>query len=396
MVMPVRFNLFYRSYRAKTSIGTISLAPIASFQPAGKSSREKVAMSVASDSVDSTSRATERPCGRSQSTAIGPGLLLTAAIAGAGFALHAIPGLGLFSPMILSIVVGILFHNAIGTPMRAKAGVLFSLRRILRAAIILLGLQLTAQEVIEVGATGIAVIASTLVGTFLFTTWLGRSIGVDRKLTQLIAAGTSICGASAVIATNTVTRAQDEDVAYAVACVTVFGSIAMFAYPLLPAMLHLDPHAFGLWSGSSIHEIAQVVAAGFQDGKEAGEFATIAKLSRVMMLAPTVIALGFVATRHAHQHDRSQTGSGNRPPLPWFVLGFIALAGLNSFVSIPAEARSAIVLLTTFLLSMALAAMGLETDIAKLKAKGIRPFLLGLSAFLFIAGFSLMLVKMAM
>ena len=322
-----------------------------------------------------------------------PGLLLTAGIAGLGFALHDAPRLGLFSPMILSIVAGAVFHNLIGTPARAKAGVAFSLRRILRLAIILLGLQLTAQEVMQVGAKGVAVIALTLVSTFVFTTWLGRLMGVDRKLTQLIAAGTSICGASAVIATNTVTEAPDEDVAYAVACVTVFGSIAMLAYPLLPALLGLDAHAFGLWTGASIHEIAQVVAAAFQDGRQAGEFATIAKLARVMMLAPVVIGLGFLAARRARR--QGQGHSAARPPLPWFVLGFIALAALNSVVAIPAEAKHGLAQLTTFLLSMALAAMGLETDFAKLRAKGLKPFVLGLAAAVFIAGFSLMLVKLA-
>ena len=335
--------------------------------------------------------AVAQPHSHHKPTALLPGLILTAAIAGAGFALRQIPGVGLFSPMILSIVIGIVFHNAVGTPARAKPGVAFSLRKILRLAIILLGLQLTAQQVIEVGGTGIAVIALTLVGTFVFTTWLGRLLGVDRKLTQLIAAGTSICGASAVIATNTVTQAHDEDVAYAVACVTVFGSIAMFVYPLLPVVLHLDPHAFGLWSGASIHEIAQVVAAAFQDGKQAGDFATIAKLSRVTMLAPTVIVLGLMAARRARQHGHAHTQA--KPPLPWFVLGFIALVGVNSVVTVPVGAKQVIVLLTTFLLSMALAAMGLETDLAKLKAKGIKPFILGLSAFVFIAAFSLMLVK---
>jgi uncharacterized integral membrane protein (TIGR00698 family) len=337
-------------------------------------------------------RASNEPHSRHKPATIWPGLVLTSAIAGAGFALCQLPGLRLFSPMILSIITGIVLHNVVGMPVRVKAGVVFSLRRILRLAIILLGLQLTAQEVIEVGPTGIAVIALTLVATFLFTTWLGRLIGVDRRLTQLIAAGTSICGASAVIATNTVTQAHDEDVTYAVACVTVFGSIAMFAYPLLPAVLHLGAHAFGLWSGASIHEIAQVVAAAFQDGKQAGEFATIAKLSRVMMLAPTVIVLGLIAARRASRHGHVHNQA--RPPLPWFVLGFIALVVVNSVVTIPPQARSVIVPATTFLLSMALAAMGLETDIVKLKAKGPRPFILGLSAFVFIAGFSLVLVKM--
>lgn len=321
-----------------------------------------------------------------------PGLLLSAAIAGAGFGLRDLPGLAVFSPMILAIVAGMAFHNLIGTPHRAKAGVTFSLRRVLRLAIVLLGLQLTAGQVAEVGARGLLVIALSLTGTFLFTVAMGRLLGVDRKLTELIAAGTSICGASAVIATNTVTRAHDEDVAYAVACVTVFGSIAMFTYPLLPALLHLDAHAYGLWSGASIHEIAQVVAAAFQQGQQAGEFGTIAKLARVMLLAPVVITLGLLAARRArnagHDHVAAQ------PPLPWFIFGFVALVGLNSVIAIPADVRHVIVTATTFLLSMALAAMGLETDFAKLKAKGLRPLVLGCLAFVFIASFSLVLVKL--
>ena len=325
--------------------------------------------------------------------AIVPGLLLTATIAATGFALHSLPGVGTFSPMILAIVIGIAFHNLVGMPHRAKAGVTFSLRRILRLAIILLGLQLTAQQVVEVGPKGLGVIVLTLIATFAFTKWLGKMLGVDRKLAELIAAGTSICGASAVIATNTVTNAHDEDVAYAVACVTVFGSIAMFGYPLLPGLLHLSPHAFGLWTGASIHEIAQVVAAAFQDGKSAGDFGTIAKLSRVTLLAPVVISLGFLARNGAERHTHRQLA---RAPIPWFVLGFIALVGVNSVVTVPGAFKFAIVTLTTFLLSMALAAMGLETDIRKLRAKGLRPLLLGLASFLFIATFSLALVKMTM
>lgn len=317
-----------------------------------------------------------------------PGLLLTVLIAALAFILRLIPGVAAFSPMIIAIIIGIAFHNFIGTPAYAKPGVAFSMRKILRGAIILLGLQLTFMQVAQVGLTGVAIIATTLIATFMFTIWFGKLIGVDRKLAELIAAGTSVCGASAVIATNTVTCAPDEDVAYAVACVTIFGSIAMFAYPLLPSLLHLSAHDYGLWAGASIHEIAQVVAAAFQGGGQSGEFGTIAKLTRVMMLAPLIFTLGFAASRGANAH-----GTQAKPPMPWFVFGFVALVGVNSIVEIPADAKSSIATLTTFLLSMALAAMGLETDFRKLKAKGARPFLLGFVAFIFIASFSLMLVK---
>jgi uncharacterized integral membrane protein (TIGR00698 family) len=337
--------------------------------------------------------ATQRWSGRNAREIL-PGLFLTSMVAGASFAIRMLPGMTAFSPMMLSMVVGIAFHNIVGTAAWAKQGVTFSLRRLLRVAIILLGLQLTSSQVIEIGGRGLGIIMATVLATFAFTVWMGKLLGVEPKLAQLIAAGTSICGASAVIVTNTVTDAHDEDVAYAVACVTVFGSVAMFTYPLLPSLLHLDPHGFGLWAGASIHEIAQVVAVAFQDGQRAGEFGTIAKLSRVMLLAPMVIAFGLIGVRDTkNKRSDSDTSSGH-PPVPWFVIGFVALVGVNSLMTIPANAKAWIVAATTFLLSVALAAMGLETDIGKLAAKGSRPALLGAIAFLFIAGFSLTMIKL--
>jgi uncharacterized integral membrane protein (TIGR00698 family) len=322
-----------------------------------------------------------------------PGLLLAGAITALAYGLRALPHMGLLSPMILAIVVGMLVRNAVKIPLRAKAGVQFAMRRLLRMAIVLLGLQLTFGQVVEVGGRSMLIIAATLVSTFGFTTWLGARLGVERKLTQLIAAGTSICGASAVIATNTVTDGSDEDVAYAVACVTLFGSLAMFLLPLLPGVLHLDAHAFGLWTGASIHEIAQVVAAAFQNGQDAGEFGTVAKLSRVMLLAPTVLALGWAARQYPAK-GRDSSGARAAVPVPWFVLGFVALVAFNSLIALPESAKHALTLLTTMLLTMALAAMGLETNVRKLMDKGLRPFALGGLAWLFIAGFSLVAIKL--
>lgn len=323
-----------------------------------------------------------------------PGALLTAGVAGLALALRRIPGVAILSPMILATLIGMALHNIFGTPAWAKPGVTFSLKRVLRLGIILLGLQLMASQVVQVGFAGVGVIAATLVATLSFTKWLGGVMSVDAKLAELIGAGTAICGASAVIATNTVTRGSDEDVAYAVACVTVFGLLSMLLYPLLPGLLHLSPAAFGLWSGASIHEIAQVVAAAFQDGTHSGEIATVAKLTRVMMLAPVVITLGIIAVRRTANATGRST-SRPAPPMPWFVLGFIAMVILNSVVTIPAVPKATIVLGTTFMLSMALAAMGMETDFRKLRAEGLKPLALAAAAWIFISIFALVLVKLS-
>ena len=180
--------------------------------------------------------------------------------------------------------------------------------------------------------------------------------------------------------------------AYSLASITLFGTLAIFLYPLAMVALGLDAHAYGLWTGASIHEVAQVVAAAFQGGQEAGEFGAIVKLSRVMLLAPLVLALGWLAARRA----RSAHTEGPHPkaPVPWFVFGFIAMMLLNSAVAIPADARGPLTLVTTFLFTMALAAMGLEIDVRKLKAKGLRPLALGAVATLFIAGLSLALIAL--
>lgn len=322
-----------------------------------------------------------------------PGLLLVGMLTAAAYALRLIPGLGILSPMILAIGLGILFHNTVSTPVRAKPGVQFAMRRLLRLAIILLGLQLTIAQVMDVGGRGMLIIVATLLATFQFTRWLGARLGVDAKLAELIAAGTSICGASAVIATNTVTRGSDEDVAYAVACVTVFGSLAMFLLPFLAGLLQLDAHAFGLWSGASIHEIAQVVAAAFQRGQQAGEFGTIAKLSRVILLAPVVLGLGWLARRAAAGEGDKDDAQG-KVPVPWFVIGFVVLVAVNSVIMLPDAPKRALITLTAVLLTMALAAMGLETDLQKLRMKGVRPFLLGAMAWLFIGSFSLLAITL--
>jgi uncharacterized integral membrane protein (TIGR00698 family) len=326
-----------------------------------------------------------------------PGLCFAFTIAATAFAIRNLAGITVLSPLIIAIVLGMTFHNTVGTPASFRPGIAFSMRRILRVAIVLLGLQLSLSQLVSVGIVGITVIALTLVGTFVFTVWLGKCIGIDHKLAQLIAAGTSICGASAVIATNTVTRASDEDVAYAVASVTAFGSAAIVLYPALPGVLRLSPHAFGLWAGASIHEIAQVVAAAFQNGTEAGNFATIAKLSRVMLLAPMILVLGHVIAKERRAINVGTVNPATRQavPKPWFVAGFVTMMLLNSLDLIPPADKAYLAQTTTYLLTVALAAMGLETDIRKVRAKGWKPLLVGAGSWVFISGFSFCLIKLA-
>jgi uncharacterized integral membrane protein (TIGR00698 family) len=304
--------------------------------------------------------------------------------------LRQVPGFGVFSPVILAVVVGIVFANVVGVSARANIGIGFCQRRLLRFAIVLLGFQVTLAQAASVGLVGILAIALVLVATFGFTLAMGKVLGVEPKLTELIAAGTSICGASAIVATNAVTRGRDEDVAYAVASVTLFGTIAMLGYPLLAPVFGLDAHGYGLWAGASIHEVAQVVGAGFQNGQESGEIATVAKLSRVAMLAPVVLALGLLGRRASRQAEDAA-----RPPMPWFVFAFVAVVAFNAAVPLPAEAKTLLGTVTTMLLSIGLAAMGLKTDVSDIRSRGVKPLCLALSAFVFIAGLSLMMVKLA-
>lgn len=317
-----------------------------------------------------------------------PGLVLVGVITGAGYSLREMPGLVIFSPMILAVIIGMLFANTVGVASNAKEGIRFSQKTLLRLAIVLLGFQLSVDQAASIGLGGFGLVALTLAATFLFTMGVARLLGVERRLAQLIAAGTSICGASAIVAANSVTNAREEDVAYAVASITLFGTIAMLAYPLLGAVAGLDQNAFGLWAGASIHEVAQVIGAAFQYGPQAGETGTVAKLTRVALLAPMVFAMGFAARRSGGDE------AGARAPMPWFVLGFVAVVLWNSFVGIPDALRPHIAFATTLMLTMGLAAMGLNAHVSEIRSRGVRPLLLALSAFVFIGGFSLILVKL--
>ena len=296
-----------------------------------------------------------------------------------------------FSPLIIAILLGVLIGNIWKMPESFKPGVIFSLKKILRIAIVFLGFRLTFQNVMEVGLEGLIVDTIMLVSTFLLGVFISRKLfGLDAEMSYLIASGSSICGASAVLATAPVVRAEMHHAAMAVATVTIFGTIAMFIYPIVYKsfgnILGFDDVLYGIWTGATVHEVAQVVAAGFAISEPAGNTATIAKLTRVMMLAPLLIALSFYLAKKHATHGAGVTLRDI--PIPYFVFGFIAMVGVNSLQIVPGNIVQQINLIDGFLLTVAMAAMGLETNINKIKGVGMKPIYAAalIFAFLFFGG----------
>jgi uncharacterized integral membrane protein (TIGR00698 family) len=313
-----------------------------------------------------------------------------AAVTFTAFALHPLPYLSRVSPLMLAIVVGIAIRNTVGVPAVAEPGVASSMRVPLRIGIVLLGLQLTVAQVLDIGLTGLLILVAAVLFTYLFTVAVGRALGVEPKLAQLLAAGTSICGASAIVAANTVVHDRDGGVAYALAVVTLCGTAAMVLYPLVPAVISMTSHAYGLWIGASVHEVAQVVAAAFVKGDVTGQYGTVAKLTRVLTLAPMVLLIRSWQPRMEPADDDGKAAA----PVPWFIVGFVLMVALASAHVFPAAWTADFMFATQVLLCFALASVGLETCVFRIAAKGFRPLLLGILSSLFIALLTLALVQL--
>lgn len=320
-----------------------------------------------------------------RTSALWPGLLLSAALAAAGMALATVPALrdlGL-SALTLAIVLGIVAGNTVFPAIAARtaAGVDFSKGRLLRLGIILYGLRVTFQDIGGVGVSGILIAVAIVGCVFTLAVWLGtRVFKLDRETAMLIGAGSAICGAAAVMAAEPVVRGQAHKVSVAVATVVVFGTTAMFVYPLSYPHLGLDQHAFGVFTGSTIHEVAQVVVAGKAVGAQAESAAVIEKMLRVMLLAPFLLLLSWRMGRNAD----AGAGRKTRISVPWFAVLFIAVSGFNSLHLLPEPLRHALVRVDTVLLAMAMAALGLRTHVGAIRQAGVRPLLLATALFAFL------------
>lgn len=322
-----------------------------------------------------------------------PGLCLSALIALIAICVQGMVSMALLSPLMLSTLVGIAVRCAVGPIAIAAPGIVFATKRLTRAAIVLLGTQITIGQVWGMGIRGVLLVAGVLVTTFLVTKRIGALLGVDPRLAELVAAGTAICGASAIVATNAVTEGTDEDVASAITCVTVFGCLGAILYPHFGDLLALDTRRYGLWAGASLHELAQVVAATIPKGSEAASLATVAKLLRVAMLAPLVLALAYSAKAVREETDGvTPVSRAPRPPVPWFAVGLLGVIIVNSTGLIPAGFSNATHVLVMGLLGTSLAAMGLSIHPERIVGQGLSAVLLTALASVFISVLSLGLI----
>lgn len=305
-----------------------------------------------------------------------PGLLFVAAIAACASAVASTPlaerlGLG-------TLTLAILFGMGLGSfklfqSSRYAGGVAFSKGLLLRLGIILYGLRISFHDLAVVGWQG-ALLSVTMVGfIFVSALYLGtRWLRVDRETVILIGAGSAICGAAAVMATAPVIKSSPSKVAVAVATVVVFGTLSMFLYPVLYPHLGLDHHAYGIFVGSTVHEVAQVVIAGEAIGEDAAKPAVIVKMLRVMMLVPFLLLL----SRHSCERRFRQTGTRPAITIPWFALAFLAAAAINTSGLLPQAMVTVLVQIGMALLAMAMAALGLMTTFSAFANAGARPLVL--------------------
>jgi uncharacterized integral membrane protein (TIGR00698 family) len=314
------------------------------------------------------------------------GIALAGALAAAAMLLAQTPwaqSLGL-SALTVAVVLGIVGGNTFFPALASRAGkgVDFTRSTLLRTGIVLFGLRITFQQIGAVGIGGVLIDGLMLTGTFLLAMLLGpRLFKIDRETSLLIGAGSAICGAAAVVATEPVVRAQAHKVSIAVGTVVVFGTLSMFLYPLVYPWLAMGEHGYGLYVGSTVHEVAHVVAAARSVSDTAASTAVIEKMLRVMMLAPFLMILSAML-----RHDSPGVDGRARSAItiPWFAVLFIAVSGVNSLHLLPASWTAVLVQMDTALLAAAMAALGLRTHLGAIRQAGVRPLLLAATLFLFL------------
>lgn len=324
---------------------------------------------------------------------VAPGLAVVAAAVIVALGVHAL--VDSVSPLVVAVALGTVVANTVGVAAVVRPGVQLAAKRLLRIGVVLLGFQLSLGQLRSLGAPGLGVVAATVAATFFGTRWAGRRLGLSDSMSLLVATGFSICGASAIAAVEGVADAEGEEVAFAVALVTLCGSLAIVVLPFVGPRLGLHGMAYGNWVGASVHDIGQVVAAATPQGSTAVQTAVIVKLTRVVLLAPLVAGLSVARRRRLAGAARpdvtpSTSSTSHRPaPVPLFVIGFLAAIVVRTTGVVPAAALGAIKTTQIVLLAAALFGLGCGVQIARLRRVGGRPLLLGLISWVLVAGVAL-------
>lgn len=315
---------------------------------------------------------------RSRLGALLPGL----AIAGLVALVARVVGQGLpstFSEVLIAVLLGIVVANSGLLPAASAAGVRFSVQRVLRLGIILLGARLSLGDVAQIGAGALGLVIATMTLAFAFALLAGRLASLPPRLALLIGVGTAVCGNSAIVATAPVIDAEEREVSFAVATITIFGTLAVFAYPLIGHALALSSATFGLWVGIAVNDTSQVVAASAAYSSESRDIATVVKLVRNTLMAPLIVLIAWWWARRATVDD-GEVRSGALRAFPLFVLGFLLMAALRTTGVIDRSVAGPIDEIAKACILVALAAVGLSTRLVQMRTIGPRPFYVGLAA----------------
>ena len=308
-----------------------------------------------------------------------PGLLLALAIAACAKFIEGLLPIHLIGASVIALFIG-MGLNQIRKPSDGVAkGLKFTSKKILKFAIILLGASLSIKVVLNVGRLSLVVMMFTLLTCFGGGYFVGRALGLNWKLSNLISAGTGICGGSAIAAIAPVIDAEDKDIAYAMSATFLFDMVMIVLFPIMGQAMGLSDMAYGLWAGTAVNDTSSVVAAGYAFSEGAGDFATMVKLTRTLAIIPTVLVFSLIEVREKRKAGIVSQGEKVKITsiFPWFILCFLGMAAINSLGVFPQELSSGLKELSKFLMVAALAAIGLNTDFREMRKSGINPMIHG-------------------
>jgi uncharacterized integral membrane protein (TIGR00698 family) len=312
-----------------------------------------------------------------------PGLIVAAALAAVALWAAELPWVKdrlHVSALLLVILLGMAWKSLVPLPESARLGIRLAQRPVLRWAVAGLGFRLSLAELWSIGAPALVVVTVSTLVALLFGWWVARRLGVGEKLGLLLGVGGAICGASAVIATDSVVQGERRDAPLALGVITLLGTVGILLYPPIQRATGMSPFVYGVWDGASLHEMAQVVAAGFGVSEEAGRVATVVKLARICLLAPVVVTLGWMLRRR-----HRAAGAARVSPVPWFLMLFVLFAVANSTGWLTRPILDAVRRADLWLLCLGMAGVGLETGFSDLRAAGLRPVAAGTLQWLVLA-----------